>query len=80
MAEVRATGREGQGLTRRGMLRSLALQGGPFTPQQAEAFLARPYAAEAVRLRRWDELAKDPEMVTPSLEDFRPVLERALQA
>ena len=47
---------------------------------RAEAFLARPYAAEAVRLRRWDELAKDPDMVTPALEDFRPVLERALRA
>ncbi|MGD1879452.1 MAG: phosphonate degradation HD-domain oxygenase [Kiloniellaceae bacterium] len=58
-------------------VRSLAVQGGPFTAQQAEAFLARPYAEEAVALRRWDELAKDPEMVTPSLEDFRPVLERA---
>jgi phosphonate degradation associated HDIG domain protein len=61
-------------------VRSLAVQGGPFTPRQAEAFLTRPYAVEAVRLRRWDELAKDPEMVTPSLADFRPVLERAMQA
>ncbi|MEQ9608351.1 MAG: HD domain-containing protein [Kiloniellaceae bacterium] len=58
-------------------VRSLAVQGGPFTAAQAEAFLARPYAEAAVALRRWDELAKDPEMVTPSLEDFRPVLERA---
>jgi len=58
-------------------VRSLAVQGGPFTAREAEAFLARPYAEAAVALRRWDELAKDPEMVTPSLEDFRPVLERA---
>jgi [1-hydroxy-2-(trimethylamino)ethyl]phosphonate dioxygenase len=58
-------------------VRSLAVQGGPFDAQQADAFLARPYAQEAVALRRWDELAKDPEMVTPSLEDFRPVLARA---
>ena len=58
-------------------VRSLAVQGGPFTETEAEAFLARPYAADAVALRRWDELAKDPEMKTPSLEDFRPVLERA---
>lgn len=58
-------------------VRSLAVQGGPFSKSEAAAFLARPYAEEAVALRRWDELAKDPEMVTPSLEEFRPVLERA---
>jgi gamma-butyrobetaine dioxygenase len=58
-------------------VRSLAVQGGPFDAAQAADFLARPYAQDAVALRRWDELAKDPEMVTPALEDFRPVLERA---
>jgi gamma-butyrobetaine dioxygenase len=58
-------------------VRSLAVQGGPFDAEQAADFLARPYAQDAVALRRWDELAKDPEMVTPALEDFRPVLERA---
>jgi len=56
---------------------SLSLQGGPFTAQEAADFLARPYADEAVALRRCDELAKDPEMRTPDLEDFRPILERA---
>lgn len=61
-------------------VRSLALQGGPFSVEEAAAFLARPYAADAVALRRWDELAKDPDMRTPGLEDFRPVLERARQA
>lgn len=58
-------------------VRSLAVQGGPFTDREAEAFLARPYAADAIALRRWDELAKDPAMATPRLEDFRPLLERA---
>jgi len=56
---------------------SLKVQGGPFDAAEAAAFLARPYASEAVALRRWDEEAKDPEMRTPALEDFRPVLERA---
>jgi len=59
-------------------VRSLKVQGGPFTATEAEAFLARPYAEDAIALRHWDELAKDPEMVTPGLDDFRPVLERAL--
>src|SRR3546814_5202669 len=58
-------------------VRSLAVQGGPFSAEEAKAFLARPYAEAAVALRRWDELAKDPLMRTPSLEDFRQLLERA---
>ncbi|MGF1593900.1 MAG: phosphonate degradation HD-domain oxygenase [Kiloniellaceae bacterium] len=61
-------------------IRSLAVQGGPFTATEAAAFLARPYAREAIALRRWDELAKDPEMRTPDLEEFRPLLERVLRA
>lgn len=56
---------------------SLGVQGGPFDAAAATAFLARPYAQDAVALRRWDEAAKDPEMRTPGLEDFRPVLARA---
>ena len=61
-------------------VRSLKLQGGPFTATEAAAFLARPYAEAAVALRRWDERAKDPDMLTPGLEDFRPVLERAARS
>ena len=38
--------------------RSLALQGGIFTPEEAAAFIAQPYAADAVRVRLWDDLAK----------------------
>lgn len=38
--------------------RSLALQGGPLTPEQCEAFEALPFAADALRLRVWDDLAK----------------------
>lgn len=51
-------------------VRSLELQGGAMTPEQAAAFIKRPWAEEAVRLRRYDELAKDPKAVTPSLEHF----------
>ena len=55
--------------------RSLELQGGIFSEDEATAFLARPYAAEAANLRRWDDLAKDPKAETPGLEHFRPCLE-----
>lgn len=51
-------------------VRSLELQGGPMTPEEAVAFIKRPWAEEAVRLRRYDEMAKDPKAVTPGLEHY----------
>jgi predicted HD phosphohydrolase len=50
--------------------RSLALQGGVFDAAQAAAFIARPGAAEALRLRRWDDLAKTAGAATPPLAHF----------
>jgi phosphonate degradation associated HDIG domain protein len=57
--------------------RSLALQGGIFTPEEAAAFIAQPHAGDAVRLRLWDDLAKLPGAVTPPLAHFVTVLETA---
>lgn len=51
-------------------LQSLALQGGPFTPEEAFAFAALPHAAAAVRLRRWDDEAKVPGLETPPLAHY----------
>ena len=51
-------------------VRSLALQGGAMDLAQAEAFHRLPYAAEAVRLRRIDDLAKDPRAETPPLRHY----------
>jgi phosphonate degradation associated HDIG domain protein len=50
--------------------RSLLLQGGVFDAAQAAAFIAMPGAAEAVRLRLWDDLAKSADMETPPLGHF----------
>lgn len=50
--------------------RSLALQGGAFSPEETRAFLQSPYARDAVALRRWDEAAKDPNAETPGLLHF----------
>ena len=50
--------------------RSLALQGGIFDAQQAQAFIAQPGAEAAVRLRIWDDLAKDADKLTPPLTHF----------
>lgn len=40
-------------------MRSLALQGGPMAVDDCIAFRARPYAHDALRLRVWDDRAKD---------------------
>ena len=54
--------------------RSLGLQGGIFNEGQAEAFMAQNGAADAVRLRVWDDLAKSAGLPTPPLAHY---LERA---
>ena len=44
-----------------------------------EAYEALPFAKEAARLRRYDDLGKTPGLPTPDLEHYRPVLETALK-
>lgn len=56
---------------------SLHLQGGPMGRDEVPLFEDRPYAAEAVTLRRWDELAKRPRKRTPPLSHYLDLL-RAL--
>ncbi|MBA4261155.1 MAG: phosphohydrolase [Comamonadaceae bacterium] len=53
---------------------SLAQQGGPFTEVQARAFLHLPHAEEAIRLRRYDDLAKVPDCAVPPLDHYLPRL------
>ena len=50
--------------------RSLVLQGGVFSEQEAAEFIARPGASAAVRLRIWDDLAKSEGLATPPLAHF----------
>jgi phosphonate degradation associated HDIG domain protein len=50
--------------------RSLVLQGGVFSADEARAFIDRPGAANAVRLRVWDDLAKTAGAPTPPLAHF----------
>jgi len=56
-------------------VRTLALQGGPMTAAQAEAFEALPFARDAVAVRRWDDEAKDPAVAPPAFEHFEPLLD-----
>ncbi|MEO8124481.1 MAG: phosphonate degradation HD-domain oxygenase [Burkholderiales bacterium] len=50
--------------------RSLALQGGVFSIEEATAFMARPGARDAIALRVWDDRAKRPGLETPPLAHF----------
>jgi [1-hydroxy-2-(trimethylamino)ethyl]phosphonate dioxygenase len=58
--------------------RSLEVQGGPFSAEAAQRFAALPGAADAIRLRRWDEQAKLRGAAVPPLDHFRRHLEACL--
>lgn len=55
-------------------LLSLTLQGGPMSSDEAEAFLALPFAREAVTLRHWDDEAKIPDFPVPEIQSYLPLL------
>jgi|HubBroStandDraft_6_1064221.scaffolds.fasta_scaffold1065596_1 phosphonate degradation associated HDIG domain protein len=57
---------------------SLELQGGPFSTDEARRFAALPGAPEAIRLRRWDERAKEHDLAIPPVDHFRACLEENL--
>jgi len=57
---------------------TLRLQGGPMDRACAEAFSQEPELRDMLRLRSWDELAKDPECQCPALSSYREMLLRHL--
>jgi phosphonate degradation associated HDIG domain protein len=59
---------------------SLSLQGGPFTAAQERKFAEHPSFAAAIRLRRWDEQAKIPQLDTPPLEYYLEYVRRVIAA
>jgi len=54
---------------------SLALQGGPYTGDEAKAFEANPFFKDAVLIRRWDDAAKVPGLVVPGLQHYQTLIE-----
>jgi phosphonate degradation associated HDIG domain protein len=54
--------------------RSLELQGGAFTPEQAEAFERHPHFQATLQLRHWDDQAKVPALLVPGLDTYRQLL------
>jgi len=57
---------------------TLSVQGGPMSEAEARDFEALAYAADAVRVRRWDDEAKDPSADVPGFAHYRPLLEGLL--
>jgi phosphonate degradation associated HDIG domain protein len=55
-------------------VRSLELQGGVMTADEADAFARLPGAEAAAALRRWDDLAKDPTLVVPPVRSYLDAL------
>jgi [1-hydroxy-2-(trimethylamino)ethyl]phosphonate dioxygenase len=56
--------------------KSLLLQGGPMSDDEGHVFEQNPHYINAVRLRKYDDMGKLPDMQTPDFEDFRPELEQ----
>ncbi len=57
---------------------SLEEQGGPFNPDEVEAFRTNPYADDAVLLREFDDEGKVDGLEIPWLETYRPLLDDAI--
>jgi gamma-butyrobetaine dioxygenase len=60
-------------------MQTLSIQGGPMNPREAAVFEAEPAASAALRLRRWDDAAKDPARIIPPFAHFQPVLRRLVR-
>src|SRR5262249_24339288 len=57
---------------------SLQLQGGPFDEHGVDEFESLPHWREAVRLRHYDDVAKEPGRRLPAVESYRSLLESVL--
>ncbi|SES67654.1 HD domain-containing protein [Thorsellia anophelis] len=56
-------------------IHSLELQGGRFNEEEVEAFRSNVHFEDAVKLRLWDDEAKTPNTITPSLDYFLSIAE-----
>lgn len=58
---------------------SLTFQGGVMSEEEVAIFELNPFYKDAIALRRWDDLAKDPTMLIPKVEDFIKEIENTLK-
>lgn len=58
---------------------SLRLQGGPMGAEEIERFESEPYYEDAVRLRKWDDMAKVSGLDTPDYTHFLAYIDQVLE-
>jgi gamma-butyrobetaine dioxygenase len=58
---------------------SLTIQGGPMNAAERAAFEAHPYSYAALRLRRWDDAAKDPAASPQAFGYYKSLLRSLLR-
>lgn len=61
-------------------VQSLRLQGGSMSAGEALRFDANPFATDALRLRRWDDAAKESGRPTPGLDHYRERIDQLERA
>jgi gamma-butyrobetaine dioxygenase len=59
---------------------TLGVQGGPMDGSEMAAFEALPHSGAALRLRRWDDAAKDPAAAAPAFGYYQPMLRRLVRS
>ncbi len=60
-------------------VQSLVLQGGQMSAAESEAFRTEPFMGAALRLRRWDDLAKIRGLKTPDFRHYEPAIAASLR-
>jgi len=58
---------------------SLSFQGGIMNAEEVQQFEQNEFYKEAVALRKWDDLAKDPNFVSPAIDTFINAIENSLK-
>jgi gamma-butyrobetaine dioxygenase len=53
---------------------TLRIQGGPMSRAETAVFEGNPWCTAALRVRRWDDAAKDPAATVPAFGYYRPLL------
>ncbi len=60
-------------------IHTLNLQGGPMSKDEVKEFEKNIYLDDCIKLRYWDEEAKDPSKSHPQFSYFRPLVESLVQ-
>jgi phosphonate degradation associated HDIG domain protein len=58
---------------------SLSLQGGPMSSIECQAFESNPFYQDAIQLRRYDDMAKVPNLSVHPIEFYAPLLQENLK-